>query len=56
MNKGYIYVRIHTAYDKYDVCKLGKTNNFIERNSTYKTGEVESGFFELVIEVSKTKF
>ena len=55
MNIGYIYIRIHTSYDKYNVCKLGKTSNLIERNSTYKTGEVESGYFELVIEMQKQK-
>ena len=55
MNYGYIYIRIHSSYDKYNVCKLGKTINLNERNSTYKTNEVESGFFELVIEVQKQK-
>ena len=55
MNKGYIYIRIHTSYDKYNVCKLGKTINLIERNSTYKTGEVESGYFELAIELDIKK-
>ena len=55
MNKGYIYIRIHTSYDKYNVCKLGKTNNLIERNSTYKTGEVESGYFEFAIELDIKK-
>ena len=55
MNKGYIYIRIHTSYDKYNVCKLGKTINLIERNSTYKTGEVESGYFEYAIEVEIKK-
>jgi len=55
MNKGYIYIRIHTSYDKYNVCKLGKTINLIERNSTYKTGEVESGYFEYAIEIEIKK-
>ena len=55
MNSGYIYIRVHSSYDKYNVCKLGKTLNLMERNSTYKTGEVECGFFELVIEVQKQK-
>ena len=26
---GYIYIRSHHSYDKYDVCKLGKTINII---------------------------
>jgi predicted helicase len=55
MTNGYIYIRKHSSYDKYNVCKLGKTINLINRNSTYKTGEVECGFFELVIQVSKIK-
>ena len=55
MNSGYIYIRVHGSYDKYNVCKLGKTLNLMERNSTYKTSEVECGFFELVIEVQKKK-
>ena len=55
MNSGYIYIRVHDSYEKYNVCKLGKTLNLIERNSTYKTSEVECGFFELVIEIKKEK-
>ena len=55
MNSGYIYIRVHDSYEKYNVCKLGKTLNLMERNSTYKTSEVECGFFELVVEVQKQK-
>jgi hypothetical protein len=55
MNSGYIYIRVHSSYDKYNVCKLGKTLNLMERNSTYKTSEVECGIFELVIKVNKQK-
>ena len=55
MEYGYIYTRIHSSYDKYNVCKLGKTINIVERNSTYKTSEVESGYFELVIKLDKSK-
>jgi predicted helicase len=55
MNYGYIYIRTHKSYDYYNVCKLGKTINLIERNSTYKTGEVECGVFELIIKLSQTK-
>ena len=51
MNIGYIYIRIHKFYDKYNVCKLGKTLNLIERNATYITNEIECGFFELAIGV-----
>ena len=54
---GYIYIRSHHSYkyNEYDLCKLGKTINIIERNSTYKTGEVECGSFILVIRISKMK-
>ena len=55
MNSGYIYIRTNTSYDRYNVCKLGKTINLKERNSTYKTGEVECGLFELVIYIQKQK-
>jgi len=55
MNYGYIYIRFHSSYDKYNVYKLGKTHNLIKRNSTYKTSEVECGYFELAIKVFKSK-
>ena len=55
MSKGYIYVRTHSSYDKHNVCKLGRTLNLNERNSVYKTSEVECGFFELVIEIEQQK-
>lgn len=45
INIGYIYIRCHNSYDIFNVCKLGKTNDIIGINSTYKTGEVESGHF-----------
>ena len=40
MNSGYIYIRVHSSYDKYNVCKLGKMLNLMERNSTYKTSRM----------------
>ena len=49
--KGYIYVRYHEAYDKYHACKLGKATNIPERDSTYATGEIKRGYFDLVFEV-----
>ena len=42
---GYIYVRIHEAYDLYGVCKLGKTQNITNRESGYITGEFVKGDF-----------
>lgn len=48
---GYIYVRQHTSYDNYDVCKLGKTINIPDRDSQYSTGEIIRGKFTHVYEV-----
>ena len=50
---GYIYIRNHPSYDKYDGCKLGKANNIPERDTQYATGEIKRGNFELVIEMPK---
>jgi superfamily II DNA or RNA helicase len=54
-NKGYIYVRSHEAYDVYDACKLGKTDNIINRESSYITGEIKRGKFSHVYEVHLEK-
>jgi predicted helicase len=51
MNKGYIYIREHDSYNKYNACKLGKTKNIIERDSQYATGEIERGIFKIIIEL-----
>ena len=48
---GYIYVRNHPSYDVDDACKMGKTNNIPERDTTYATGEIKRGYFEAVFEV-----
>ena len=50
-NNGYIYVRNHEDYNKYNVCKLGKTKNIPDRDNTYATGEYIRGCFVLVIEI-----
>lgn len=52
---GYIYVRIHEAWDSYDVCKLGKTQNITNRETTYITGEFVKGDFSYVFEVMLAK-
>ena len=44
-HKGYIYLRQHENYDEHNVYKLGKTSNFIGRDSTYSTGEFKRGKF-----------
>ena len=40
---GYIYIRWHPSYGK-DV-KLGQTKDFVERETTYITGEKERGHY-----------
>ena len=45
MLNGYIYIRCHEAYEKYNACKLGRSANLPERDSTYTTGEMVRGVF-----------
>jgi superfamily II DNA or RNA helicase len=52
---GYIYAREHEAYDLYGVCKLGKTQNITNRETTYITGEFVKGDFSYVFEVPLAK-
>jgi len=42
---GYIYLRQHESYDLYNVYKLGKTLNIVERDAQYATGEFKRGKF-----------
>jgi superfamily II DNA or RNA helicase len=49
--KGYIYVRIHESYEKYEACKVGKAENIPDRDSQYATGEIVRGEFKDVYEV-----
>lgn len=49
--KGYIYVRTHESYDKFNAYKLGKTDNIPNRESSYITCEIVKGQFIIVIEV-----
>ncbi len=51
MDKGYIYIRNHLAYDVMNACKMGKASNIPERDSQYATGEINRGYFILVLEV-----
>ena len=48
---GYIYVRNHESYNIHNVCKLGKTNDIIARDSTYATGEFIRGKFDLILKI-----
>lgn len=51
----YIYIRRHASYEVEKACKLGKTDNIPDRESTYITGELKRGNFDLVIEVPRNK-
>jgi superfamily II DNA or RNA helicase len=50
-DSGYIYIRNHSSYDLHNACKIGKTNNIPERDTTYSTGEIKRGNFGSVFEV-----
>lgn len=52
MNDGYIYIRDHESYNKYNAYKLGKSYNMFDRESTYITGEIRKGIF---LEIYKVK-
>ena len=49
--RNYIYVRDHESYEKYNVCKVGKTINIVNRNDTYITGEFIPGKFILILQI-----
>ena len=40
---GYMYIRSHPSWDKFDCYKIGITENIINRETTYITGEIERG-------------
>ena len=50
---GYIYLRSHESYDKYNAYKLGKASNMLDRDPVYVTGEIERGIFIFVIRLHK---
>jgi predicted helicase len=52
LDKQYIYIRVHESYDKYDACKLGKTDNIPSRDSHYATSEIKRGKFIRVYELT----
>jgi predicted helicase len=52
---GYLYVRTHESYYKYNACKTGIADNIPDRDSTYATGEIKRGIFDIVIEIPKDK-
>lgn len=49
-DKGYIYVRTHEYYDKYNACRIGKTNNIYETDKEQSSREIERGKIDLVFE------
>ena len=49
--KGYIYVRSHDSYDKFNAYKLGKTDSIPDRESNYITCEIVKGKFIVVVEI-----
>ncbi len=49
---GYIYIRTHPSYDVDDVCKVGITIFYPERDFQYATGEFRRGTFQSVFEVN----
>jgi hypothetical protein len=47
----YIYIRSNEYWNTYNVFKLGKTNNILDRESTYITSEIIRGYYVMIIEV-----
>lgn len=54
MNCGYIYIRTNEYWDTYNIYKLGKTKNILDRDQGYITGEVRRGHFVMVVEIQLT--
>lgn len=49
----YIYIRDHSSYIEYNVCKLGRTKNLLNRDHTYRTGEYKRGHYIFVAEITE---
>jgi len=53
MTEFYLYVRVlELITEHYNVVKIGITDNIIERDSTYKTGEFEAGYFSHLYKIN----
>lgn len=52
---GYFYIRIHESYtfNGISCVKTGICSNFIERDSTYATGEITRGRYVMIYEIQK---
>ena len=48
---GFIYIRKNNWFNALNICKLGKTINIPDRDSTYITSEVERGYFHSLFRV-----
>ncbi len=48
---GYIYIRTHKSYEEYNVCKLGRCTNIIERDEQYSTSELIRGKYVKIFEI-----
>lgn len=48
---GYIYVRTNEYWDLYDVYKLGKSSNILDRETNYITSEINRGTYIMIIEL-----
>ena len=55
MNNGYVYIRQHIYYENDKICKLGKTKNILDKDTTYTTREYIRGYFGLVIIISNNQ-
>jgi len=51
INNEYIYIRKNEWWDIYDVIKIGKTKNSMDRESSYITSEIKRGIYVLVLRV-----
>ena len=52
INSGYIYIRTNEYWDLYDVYKLGKSSNILERENNYITSEIKRGKYIMIIELN----
>ena len=52
VKKGYLYVRINKWWIQENVIKIGITQDPIDRNSTYITGEIERGEYIYIVEIT----
>ena len=49
---GYVYIRTNPHWDHDNLCKLGITENLVNRSDTYKTSESWEGIYVVAIEIA----